>query len=203
MVDIHLTERTGIRPGRQAVDFGSRRGLPSGAVAVDEALRRRREEICVGHMDAENAHDFDEAIGRFARPRYELLATGEVYDGAEALAGFMNENVTAFPDFRYQPLKMHHGDDAIVVEGFFGGTHRGTWRGLPATGRRVEFPMLIVFAFEGESMMGERIYFDLSTALRQLGVARDPNSTAGKIETVLTHPVTISRALLRRLRPRK
>ena len=41
--------------------------------------------------------------------------------------------------------------------------------------------MLIVFRFEGEAMMGERIFFDLGSALRQLGVARDPNSTAGKL----------------------
>src|SRR5207245_9154734 len=31
------------------------------------------------------------------------------------------------------------------------------------------------------------------------GVARDPNSTAGKITTVLNHPITIGRALLRTL----
>jgi hypothetical protein len=114
----------------------------------------------------------------------------------------MRENVTAFPDFRYEPERMHHADDAIVVEGTFRGTHLGTWRGLPATGRTVEFPMLIVFPFEGEAMMGERLYFDLSTALRQLGVARDPSSAAGKVETVLAHPVTLTRALLRRIRRR-
>ena len=44
------------------------------------------------------------------------------------------------------------------------------------------------------------IFFDLGTALRQLGVARDPNTTSGKIATVLNHPVTIGRALLRKLR---
>jgi hypothetical protein len=39
---------------------------------------KRREEICLGHMQAENAHRFDEAIGFFPQPRYELAATGEV-----------------------------------------------------------------------------------------------------------------------------
>jgi steroid delta-isomerase-like uncharacterized protein len=168
-------------------------------VALDEALRKKREEICLGHLTAENAHEFDDAIGFFARPRYELMATGEVYDGTSELGGLMQQNVTAFPDFRYDFDHMHHADDAIVVEGTFSGTHEGTWRGLPATGRRVEFPMLIVFPFEGEAMMGERIFFDLGTALRQLGVARDPNTTSGKIATVLNHPVTIARALLRPL----
>ena len=48
-------------------------------------------------MTAENAHDFDEAIGFFATPRHEMLATGEVCDGAERLGALMQENVTAFP----------------------------------------------------------------------------------------------------------
>jgi steroid delta-isomerase-like uncharacterized protein len=169
-------------------------------VALDEVLRKKREEICVGHMDAENAHEFQDAIDLFHHPRYEIVATGEVYDGGPELARLMRENVTAFPDFRYDAERLHHADEAIVVEGTFRGTHQGTWRGLPATGRKVEFPMLIVFRFEGESMMGERIFFDLGTALRQLGVARDPNSTAGKITTLLNHPITLSRALLRSLR---
>jgi steroid delta-isomerase-like uncharacterized protein len=154
-------------------------------------------------MAAENAHRFDEAIGYFARPRYELMATGEVYDGASELGGLMHENVTAFPDFRFDHRWVHHADDAIVVEGTFTGTHEGTWRGLPATGRRVEFPMLIVFPFDGPAMMGERIYFDLITALRQLGVARDPNSTGGRIATALNHPLTVGRALLRNLGRRR
>jgi steroid delta-isomerase-like uncharacterized protein len=168
-------------------------------MAFDEALRMKREEICVGHMKAENAHEFESAIGFFERPRYEVVATGEIYNGSSELGTLMQENVTAFPDFNYEFERLHHADDAIVVEGTFRGTHEGTWRGLPATGRRVEFPMLIVFAFEGKSMMGERIFFDLGTPLRQLGVARDPNSTAGKITTALNHPITISRALLRKL----
>jgi steroid delta-isomerase-like uncharacterized protein len=171
-------------------------------MALDDALRAKREEVCVAHMSAENAHEFDTAIGLFARPRYELVATGEVYDGVEPLGGLMQENVTAFPDFHYTWERMHHADEAIVVEGTFRGTHEGTWRGLPGTGRTVEFPMLIVFPFDGEAMLGERIFFDLNTPLRQLGVARDPNSTAGKVTTVLNHPLTITRALLRKLRRR-
>jgi steroid delta-isomerase-like uncharacterized protein len=172
-------------------------------VAVDDDLRKRREEICLGHMRTENDHRFDEAIGFFARPRYDLLPTGEVFDGADALNAFMQENVTAFPDFHYDYTHVHHSDDAIVVEGSFRGTHEGSWRGLPATGRSVDFPMLIVFPFEGDQMMGERIYFDLSTPLRQLGVARDPNTVTGKIATMLNHPVTVCRALLRGLQRRR
>ncbi len=157
----------------------------------------------MAHMTAENAHTFEDAIGFFGHPRYEIVATGEVYDGTPELMRLMHENVTAFPDFHYDVERLHHADEAVVAEGAFRGTHLGTWRGLPATGRTVDFPMLIVFRFDGEAMMGERIFFDLNTALRQLGVARDPNTTSGKIATALNHPVTIGRALLRRLRRRR
>lgn len=151
----------------------------------------------MGHMTAENDHAFDEAIAYFHRPRYEVVPTGEVFDGADRLRDLMQENVTAFPDFRFETERLHHADDAIVVEGTFRGTHLGPWRGLPATGRTVSFPMVIVFPFEGDRMLGERLFFDLSTALRQLGVARDPSTTMGKIATAFNHPVTIGRALMR------
>jgi steroid delta-isomerase-like uncharacterized protein len=169
-------------------------------VTTDEALRTKRENTCLAHMTAENAHDFDTAIDLFTRPRYDIVATGEVYDGSDQLHRFMHENVTAFPDFHYDVERMHHADDAIIVEGRYRGTHEGTWRGLPGTGRKVDFPMLIVFPFEGEDMLGERIFFDLETSLRQLGVAWDPNTKRGQIATVLNHPITIGRAYLRSLR---
>ena len=171
-------------------------------MTVDEGLRTRREELCMAHMTLENAHDFDGAIGKFARPRYEVVPTGEVYDGVQGLHRFMQETVTGFPDFHYEVGLLHSAQDSIVVEGRFQGRHDGSWRGLPGTGRRVDFPMLIVFPFDGEDMLGERIYFDLDTALHQLGVACDPNTAMGKISIALNHPVTIAKAYLRSLRRR-
>jgi hypothetical protein len=119
-----------------------------------------------------------------------------VYDGESAVAGFLDENKRAFPDFHFEPTRISPAPEVIVVEGRFQGTHEGTWRGLPATGRRVDVPMCLVFEFEGDSMVNERIYMDLSTPLQQLGVAFDPNGLRFKLTTALTHPVTLTRALL-------
>ncbi len=33
-------------------------------------------------------HDFDTTIDTFAHPRYELIATGEVYDGEREVRGY-------------------------------------------------------------------------------------------------------------------
>jgi hypothetical protein len=87
-----------------------------------------------------NAHRFREAIAFFARPRYEMVATGEVFDGAGPLGGHMQENVTAFPDFHYDFTHIHHSGDAIVVEGSYRGTHEGTWRAPCCPVRRSHDP---------------------------------------------------------------
>jgi steroid delta-isomerase-like uncharacterized protein len=161
--------------------------------------RELRKTAVLEHMEAENAHDFERCLAAFAHPRYEIIPTAEVWDGSSGVNALLNENKKGFPDFHFYPEAMHHADDAVIVEGRFTGTHYGNWRGLPATGRKVDFPLIIVFLFEGESMICERTYFDIGTPLRQLGVARDPNSRAGKIATALNHPIVVGEALIRSL----
>jgi steroid delta-isomerase-like uncharacterized protein len=172
-------------------------------MAADTSLRERREATVREHMGAENEHDFERCIAAFSHPRYEIVATGEVWDGADGVNSLLLENKQGYPDFRFEPETIHHADAAVIVEGRFTGTQDGNWRGLPPTGRKVDFPLVIVFQFEGERMVCERTYFDIGTPLRQLGVARDPNSTAGRIATVLNHPFTVLRALLRGLLRRR
>jgi hypothetical protein len=63
-----------------------------------------------------------------------------------------------------------------------------------------ELPILSVFVFDGDDrLVCERVYFDQSTVLRQLGIARDPTSLTGRLETLVGHPLTIGRGLVRRV----
>ena len=87
----------------------------------------------------------------------------------------------------------------VVVEGRFTGTHLGPWRGLSPTGRRVDFPICLIFEFEGESMVAEKLYFDLITPLSQLGVADDPDTVRGKVTAAITHPLVVIGSAIRAL----
>jgi steroid delta-isomerase-like uncharacterized protein len=167
-------------------------------VAADDP----RVATVLEHMRLENGYDFGGCIDAFHHPRYEIVATGEVHDGQAAVDAFLAENRRAFPDFHFEPTRITAATDAVLVEGVFTGTHEGTWRGLPATGRPVDFRMAVIFDFEGPHLVCERVYFDLGTPLRQLGVAREPTSLSGRLTILLSHPVTIARALLRASRRR-
>lgn len=156
-----------------------------------------RVNIVLEHVRLENAHDFSECIGCFTHARYEVVADGEVFDGPDRVNTFLSENREAFPDFVFEASRVSPTSDAVVVEGRFTGTQQGIWRGLPATGRRVDVPMCVIFEFEGDQMVNEKIYFDLGTPLRQLGVAYDPNGVPFKVDTVLTHPFHVAQAAVR------
>lgn len=137
-------------------------------MAVSEALRRRREEIVRAHMEAENVHDYEAAIATFAHPRYELIATERVYDGIDAVREYFRESRTAFPDQRNELIAMHHADDAVISEFWLLGTHSGPLLGMAPTGRSFRCRMTAFFLFDGDRLMGERVYFDSGTILRQL-----------------------------------
>ena len=133
-------------------------------------LRARREAVVREHMESENRHEFDVTLRTFAHPRYELIATGEVYDGEEAVRGYYAASRAAFPDQRNEVRATHHADDAVVVEFDLMGTHRGPLRGIPPTGREFTCRMVALFRFEGDRIVCERVYFDSATILGQLGI---------------------------------
>ena len=120
------------------------------------------------HMESENRHDFDATIATFAHPRYELIATGETFDGEERVREYFAQSRAAFPDQRNELIALHHADDAVIVEFYLLGTHRGKLRELEPTGREIRARMVSLFLFEDDRLVCERAYFDQATILAQL-----------------------------------
>lgn len=170
---------------------------------VDAEIRAKREAIVREHMESENRHQFDTTLETFDHPRYELIATGDVYDGPREVMDYYEETRRAFPDQRNELARLHHADDAVIAEFDLLGTHLGSYRGLPATGRSFECRMAAVFVFEEDRLVCERVYFDSATILRQLGIAHDPLTLTGRVATVVNHPLTIGRALTRAMLKRR
>ena len=164
---------------------------------VSAAMRQRREQTVLEHMESENVHEFDTTLDTFKHPRYELIPTGDVHDGDVEVMDYYRETRRAFPDQRNEVIALHHADDAVIVEFTLLGTHLGPFRGLPATGRSFECQMTAFFFFEDDGLVNERVYFDSATILRQLGIAHDPLSLWGRLATVVNHPRTVGGAFVR------
>lgn len=166
---------------------------------VDAGLRQLRENTVLAHFEAENRHDVAATLATFKSGCGRTELPGEVADGPEAVADAYRELFTAFPDMRFIDIKpssvCHHGD-RVILESRVQGTHRGAYRGLPPTGRWVDLPVVAIFEFDGPDLLTERAYFDRLELFIQLGVGRDPNTLAGRVMTVLNHPLAVARAAI-------
>jgi steroid delta-isomerase-like uncharacterized protein len=161
--------------------------------------RTRRMALVAEHVRCENAHDLNGVIQTFGDgARYDDEPWNAHYEGRDQVQQFYAQLMAALPDLSIEIVRQHVNDETIILEVIIRGTQRGAWRGLPATGRRIEIPLCGVYTFSADDRLaGERIYYDRALVFQQLGVLRDPQSVPGRIGVLLAHPMTILKALIK------
>lgn len=137
---------------------------------MDEELRRRRLATLEVHFQSEVDHDWDACLATFEDvPRYEIVPTGQVHEGADAVVAYHKGQRGAFPDQRHEHVRIHFGDDDTVVTEFdLLGTNTGEFMGAPPTGKAFRVPVVAIFSFGGDKITNERVYLDLASLLRQI-----------------------------------
>lgn len=160
-----------------------------------------RLKIVEEHIALENEHDLDGIMRTFGDAAgYDDEPWDAHYVGRQEVRAFYAQLLHAMPDLHIDVRQRHVAEAAVIVEVIIRGQHLGAWRGLPATGRGIDFPLCGIYTFDEENRLaGERIYYDRAMALRQLGVFDDPQSLRERITTAVTHPFTIARIVARKI----
>lgn len=153
------------------------------------------------HIRCENSHDLEGVIRTFGNiARYDDEPWDAHYEGIEGVRSFYAQLMKALPDLEIDVKRRHIAQDAVILKVVIRGTHLGTWRGLPATGRKIEFPLCGIYTFNPDGYLaGEKIYYDRGSVLKQIGLFREPQSATGQMAAVLAHPLTIANAYIRKL----
>jgi steroid delta-isomerase-like uncharacterized protein len=163
-----------------------------------------RLRIVDEHVRLENEHNLDGVMETFGKTaRYDDEPWDAHYLNRQEVRAFYAQLLSAIPDLHIDVRRRYAAEDAVVLEVVIRGRHLGTWRGLPATGRQIDFPLCGIYTFdEGNRLASEKIYYDRATILRQLGVFYEPETLCGRISTVLTHPATMTQIIMQKiLRP--
>jgi steroid delta-isomerase-like uncharacterized protein len=170
------------------------------SASIPKDRRSARIALVEHHIRLENAHDLEGVLRTFGDiAQYDDEAWGEHHRGRNGVRLFYEQLMKALPDLEIRVQRQHVAPDAILVEVMVRGTHLGGWRGLPPTGRRIEFPLCGVYTFDDDDRLaGEKIYYDRGTVLRQLGVFHEPQTILGQVSILAAHPVTIARAVARK-----
>lgn len=130
-------------------------------MSPDTALRRFREELVLRHVAAENARDLEAALATFTHPRYEIIPTGMVFDGDEAVRAMLLQQWADLALLQYSAEGIYHGDNGLIVE------TRTTAPGTP-----IDMLSINLFGFRGPDLVLERCYFDRMLLAAQLESGR-------------------------------
>jgi steroid delta-isomerase-like uncharacterized protein len=137
---------------------------------ISDDLRGRRLAVIEEHFATEVSQQFDRTLATFnGHPHYEIMPTGEVYDGAAEVMSYYTATRTAFPDQRHANVRTYVADEAVIAEFDLLGTNLGEFYGMPPTGKAFSVPVIAVFFFEGDRIVNERVYFDAGSLVTQIG----------------------------------
>jgi steroid delta-isomerase-like uncharacterized protein len=123
------------------------------------------------HVLAENRRSIEGLLTTLnAEPIYVIMATGAEHRGREAVAAFYTGLFESMPDVTFDLQDVFIGETGVVEESVLAGTHTGSLFGLAPTGRPLRLPLTIVFPMRDGEILGERMYFDMDSLQRQLGL---------------------------------
>ena len=132
----------------------------------DQAELRRIKRLWVRHSIAEDRRDIDGLIATLAPTcAYELIPTGQRWDGHDGARAFYTELFAAFPDNRFALTEIVVGPQGVFEVATLTGTNEGPWGGAPPSGLPVSLQVLILFPWDPatQRFLGERIWFDRGT----------------------------------------
>jgi predicted ester cyclase len=91
---------------------------------------------------------------------YELVQTGERWEGHEGATRFYTDLLTAFPDLDFNLTSIVIGPQGVCEEAVATGTHQAEWLGNAPTGSRVTWRVVIFFPWDPDAgrFGGERVY---------------------------------------------
>ena len=95
---------------------------------------------------------------------------GEFNGGLEQLTKGIANILTAFPDLKVAVELLLEDGDKVVAYKHFTATHLGPWRGIPATGKPVEWKLASIYGIRDDKIAEYWGVIDDSGLNRALGL---------------------------------
>ena len=138
---------------------------------VTPELYQRIRRLWIKHSIAEDRRDLQGLIDTLAEDCvYEIVPTGERWEGHDGARAFYTTFLGAFPDVTFELTDIVIGPQGVIEVADMTGTHRGPWAGLAPTGRPVRLRIIIHFPWDPAAgkFAGEKVYFDRAALSTQL-----------------------------------
>jgi steroid delta-isomerase-like uncharacterized protein len=133
------------------------------------------KELIRRYVEAGNSIQGD--VSKVRALAEEFLAPGFV--AHHSMAGDMNAEqfittyemfFTAFPDLKYTIVNMIAEEDKVVLQSTASGTHKGTFQGIPPTGKLINVSAVGVYRIAGGKFVENWGLTDSLGLMQQLGI---------------------------------
>jgi steroid delta-isomerase-like uncharacterized protein len=132
-------------------------------------------DVVRGFFDEVLNQDNIEASGKyFWEDMVEQVPLPGQGPGLEGLKNVLGGIKTAFPDIHWKIEEQIAEGDKVVTRFEWTGTHRGTFLGVPATGRSVKVWGMVIDRLERGKIKDTRIIMDALGLMMQFGVFPPP-----------------------------
>ena len=119
-----------------------------------------REKTLAAHLDGESRKDVDAVLATFSGvPRYELMSVDKVIDGHDEVRTFLQLFFDSMGPNEHVGEAFYHAPSATAVEVLTVFPHGFDGK---QTGQVVKVRSVGVFTFEGDKMLAEKLYADVS-----------------------------------------
>jgi steroid delta-isomerase-like uncharacterized protein len=124
-----------------------------------------------------NDHSIDAIESIFSGEFIDHMDTyGGLFQGIDGLKKGYAAAFQAFPDLKAIVCQMVAEEDKVVLHKTVMGTHSGEFRGIPATGKKVEYQSIYIFRIENNKISEYWGLQDELKLMQQLGVVAKDNS---------------------------
>jgi predicted ester cyclase len=128
---------------------------------ITPELHERIRRLWIKHSKAEDQRDLDGLIQTLSADCvYEIVLTGQRWEGHEGARQFYTSFLEAFPDVKFSLAEIVIGPQGVFEVAEMTGTHRGAWLGVQPSGNVVRATVIILFPWNPESgkFAGEKIF---------------------------------------------
>jgi steroid delta-isomerase-like uncharacterized protein len=127
--------------------------------------------------EVQNGHSIEALESIYSRNFIDHMNSFDgLFQGIEGLKMGYVEMLKAFPDFRVIIHDQIAEGDKVVTYKTVMGTHREEFRGIPATGKKVEYQSIYIFRIENNKISEYWGLQDELKLMQQLGVVAKDNS---------------------------
>ncbi len=127
---------------------------------------------------------FDRRLDAWRRHDVETLALDHAEDcvlespiagsvkGRAAIENVYRGFLTSFPDITMENSELVIEDGRVVQVVRISGTNKGGFMGLPPTGKRFSFPVVLIYTLRDGQITHERRIYDFTGFLMEIGVLK-------------------------------